>query len=541
MATWRFVLAPRNTLTAPIGILANAYDRQISVGLNEPGSVSFKLPLDDHLAGVIAPQTHAIIAYRDQTAVWSGPVVSVVESAPGHYCEVRAAGWFSTLEGRVMRMPTPSDPSVSMTNPSFSSSTTGWDVYTGTTMTRDTSVYDTSSGSGKFTPSSSIVSVLGGQARFTGTSPAPGHDYFLTFKWRYTSSFDLAGLAASLGVTPLVYFQFGSYSPDDATYYNIPWATATKDTWHTVTMGWTPRVAQSWTSSTSYSKYPGKGYGSANAAFRFYLYTNGASVFFPPDFALWLDSFTLSSKSLPVFQKTYTATQACTIASGIINDMNAVEASGITVGTTPSTATRTRTYKKYDNVGRAIQELSDIENGFDWTINPLTKVFDMHASYGSTKAGVHFGYRSGPDNLASVGRTIDGSSLANYVVATGKYGSGVVSDGTSISTYGLREDVVSIGDFASSDYSTTLLAVAGAELLFRKDPRQIFSVTPKPHVDDGSVPEPYVDYWLGDTVYLSANVGRLYIQGQAVRIFGISISIDENGTERVGDLRLIWR
>lgn len=544
-AQYSYVLVRTSNLS-PIGVLARASNKSFSVGLNQTGDASFALPIFDRLADAIVPLQTALIIYRNRVAIFGGPIISVQEDGPSATIQVAAKGWFHLLERRIMRMTTPANPSVSMTNPSFASSTTGWDVYSGTTITRDTVVFDSSTASGKLTNSGS-TSVMGGQGKFTGTNPVAGHDYILTFKWRYTTSLtNLAAIAALVGANPLVYFAFGSFSPDDVAIYNIPWQTASKDTWYTVTIPWTPmRTDVTWTSSTSYAKFPGKGYGSTNAAFRFYCYTGVASLNLPADLTFWVDSFSLTATSLPILQKTYSTTEACTIASGIITDMNADASSGITVGTAPSTATRTRTYKKYDNVGRAIQELAEVENGYDWYINPTTRVFDMYSSRGTTRPNVHFGYRAGSDNLASLQRSLDASSLANYVVATGKYGTGVSSDATSIAQYGVMEDVVSIGDFASSDYNSTLLAVSGAELLVRKQPRQVFSIVPKPANYSPSagnpVPEPFAEYDIGDTVYFSGKIGRLNIENQPVRVFGLNISIDETGVERVNEIKVVYR
>lgn len=532
---YSFVLVRASNLS-PIGTLSRATNRQFSVGLNQAGECQFTLPIYDRMADAIEPLSTAIIIYRNYTAIWGGPVLSIDEDGPSATIRVTAKGWFHILESRIMRMTTPAAPGSSMTNTSFSSSTTGWAASSGSgTITRDTVVFDTSSASLRI-DSSSTFRVHG---LFTGTNPAPGQDLLLSFRYRFDAPTQ-ADLDTWLASHPSYSsaFSFGSYEDNDISILRPPTGLV-NSTWNTGVIAWTPvKTGLVWNSGTTTSSKYQRGQGSPDCAFR---------VFFG-EMSLWtlrIDSFTYTPASLPVLQKTYEATQACTIVSNIITDINGDASSGITVGSAPTTVTRTRTYKKYDNVGRAIQELSDIENGFDWTINPTTRVLDMFSSKGSAKPNVHFGYRSGPDNLSAVRRSIDGTSLANYIVATGKYGTGVSSDAASISQYGAREDVVSIGDFASTDYSTTLLAVSGAELLFRRQPRQIYAIVPRPgnySINSGNpVPEPFAEYDVGDTVYFSAKLGRLNVENQAVRVFGISISIDENGVERVNELKVIFR
>lgn len=531
MAKWRLALVPRGSLSAPIAILSSAYDRSLNFGLDSAGDVSFKMPIDDPMIQTMTPRAHAIVAYRDGVARWSGPIMSIDEDGTGLAVNVRAVGWFAEINGRIMRMPTPSNPTSTMTNPTFASNTNGWNSWgTASTLTRDTGVFDSSPASMSINDTGGIVKATG---RFTGTAPAAGQDLALTFKYRFSATSQGAFDAMALQPTYSWQFHFGDPLTDDLAVFRPPPGLLI-DNWYTGTIAWTPTGTRVWdTGDTTASKY-NRVTSPQDAAFRAIFSNAGAGTL-----TLRVDSFSFSPASLPVIQKTFTNTQACTIAQTLINDMNTEASSGITVGTAPSTATRTRTYRKYDNVGRAIEELVNVENGFDWTINPLTKVFDMYTSLGSTKPGIHFGFRAGPDNLSRAGRAIDASNLANYIVATGKYGAAVSSDGTSASTYGPQDDVVSIGDFAASDYGSTLLAVSGAELLFRKDPRQLFSITPKPYVAGGSVPQPFVDYTLGDIVYYSAKVGRMNIEAQAVRIFGISISLDESGTERVSELRVV--
>lgn len=537
---------------SPIGLLNRATSRQLSVGLNQAGEVSFSLSIYDRMADPIQPLSTCIVVYRNGTAIWSGPVLSVEEDGPSASLRVTAKGWFHLLENRIMRMTTPADPTSSMLNPTFASNANNWRLMftpASATIARDTGVFDTSPAS--LNGSQTGSALLQFQGEFTGTSPAPGQELQLSFRYRFAHAGGQAALD-KYGLTPSIGRMFGLGSPADGDVATavFPLGSLTIDTWYTGNISWTPyKTGLSWSAGTGTpTRYRT---GTNNAGGIYTLPGAAFRVWFPYDTnagsaSIYIDSCIFTPKSLPIIQKTYSATQACTIVSGIISDINGDASSGITVGLAPSTATRTRTYKKYDNVGRAIQELSDIENGFDWTINPLTKVLDMYASRGSARPNVHFGYRSGPDNLVAIRRTIDGTGVTNYVIATGKYGSGISSDSSSISQYGTFEDVVSIGDFASSDYSSTLLAVSGAEVLLRKQPRQIYAIVPKPGnyssgLSGDLTPEPFVDYNLGDTIYFSGKVGRLNVEAQAVRVFGLNVSIDDNGAERINEIKVVYR
>ena len=47
------------------------------------------------------------------------------------------------------------------------------------------------------------------------------------------------------------------------------------------------------------------------------------------------------------------------------------------------------------------------------------------------------------------------------------------------------------------------------------------------------------DYDIGDIVYLTAKYGALNIERQAVRVFGVSIDIDNEGNEKIGEIKTV--
>lgn len=237
----------------------------------------------------------------------------------------------------------------------------------------------------------------------------------------------------------------------------------------------------------------------------------------------------------------------------------------ITIGTVsspanPAGANRTRTYQVGQKIGPAIEELSQIEAGFDFevalvptTVNGgATLLRQLNIYYntvkgtikglGSDKVDVLFAHRFGPNNLRSVRESHDSSKLANRINGRAPGKSARVHDLTSISLRNMFEDTVNISDANTAD--NVVLYYAGAELAFRLAPFKIYNISPFPWDGDSTsarIPRYLIDYIIGDVVYLVANNGAMQIgmggTAQPIRIFGLSISIDMEGNERVESLQ----
>ncbi len=211
---------------------------------------------------------------------------------------------------------------------------------------------------------------------------------------------------------------------------------------------------------------------------------------------------------------------------------------------------RTRTAEKYANVGSIIEELSEIENGFDYEVvydtTRNTIVWKFYRRIGIDKPDIHFAYNWGPDNLTSISRSFDSARLANHVTATGRYAQAFAPPDTanplnSIHSaaqeqYGLFEEQAALSEVVDTNI---LLAYAGAEVLYREHPIQTFDFAPKAVSDanDGMIPQLFTDYNLGDTIRLTAKKGRMDFTAQPVRIFGASIGIDNEGNENISQIR----
>ena len=128
-----------------------------------------------------------------------------------------------------------------------------------------------------------------------------------------------------------------------------------------------------------------------------------------------------------------------------------------------------------------------------------------------------------------------------FAGSTGKLA--LAQDPVSIAKYGIFEDSLSVSDATISD--RVLLGYAGAELAFRAFPYTIVSIVPFPWdgAPGGSVPRFLVDYNIGDICYLVADheLVKIGLTGSPhpIRIFGVGISIDNEGNERIESLQTV--
>ena len=207
-----------------------------------------------------------------------------------------------------------------------------------------------------------------------------------------------------------------------------------------------------------------------------------------------------------------------------------------------NSATRWTKYSKDDVIQNLINNAVDIENGIDFTIDPITR--QMNTKPGSLqtvdsrkKPGVVFGYNWGPRNIQKFDRENDFSVVRNRFTAKGKYGTGLQESAASEDAYNIvMEETAQLSEVVDNN---VLVTFAAGEVALRDTPRKIYSFIPFAWTQDSSVPEPFVDYTVGDQISLFAKHGeRIKIEGLPVRIFGINIDISDDGTERVSSLQV---
>lgn len=203
-------------------------------------------------------------------------------------------------------------------------------------------------------------------------------------------------------------------------------------------------------------------------------------------------------------------------------------------------ANRDKVIEPNTYIGPEITALTELENGCDIWVSPNNKQIWIFRKRMADLPNVIFGYNWGPNNVAQLGRQLDSSTVVNYMLVTSNptVTPRFQDHAGSQAAYGLIEEVENLaGDFEPT--GSLLQYRAAAEVAIRNQPRQVFSMTPFAWSPDSSVPEPFVEYNVGDKVYLSARHGqRINIDMLGMRIFGMSFNIDEFGNEIPQGLQL---
>lgn len=197
--------------------------------------------------------------------------------------------------------------------------------------------------------------------------------------------------------------------------------------------------------------------------------------------------------------------------------------------------------------GEVIVNLTEQENGPDINVDlvasgtQLVRTLNVYLKKGNKKSNVYFGYNWGPSNIKSFSKQIDTNNFANNLIgrAQGVAPVMLATDSESLNKYGLFEDVVNLTQNAPNQ--NVLQYFTAAEYLFTSRPLVSYSITPYPFTVGSSVPEPFVDYLIGDQVNFVANKPPRILpsvdSGQ-FRVFGMSISIDNDGNETIGELQI---
>lgn len=206
-------------------------------------------------------------------------------------------------------------------------------------------------------------------------------------------------------------------------------------------------------------------------------------------------------------------------------------------------AYRGMTFNKFQPVLPMIENLNNIENGCDIHLDPTTRTLNVFRKRQRVLNDIHFGYNWGPFNIAQLGRGIDPSVRVNYLAAAG--GAGATprfqDDTPSQAQVGLLEEFMTLSGVVDPPppAQSVLWSYAAAEVAIRRNARQTFDITPFTYTPGSSVPEPFVDYRLGDLVRFSALLlPRVNIKNMQVRVFGLNVNIDDSGVEKIGALQI---
>lgn len=228
---------------------------------------------------------------------------------------------------------------------------------------------------------------------------------------------------------------------------------------------------------------------------------------------------------------TFTSIDAGAIVTSILNTMNTLSSgypTYITPGDVTPTILRTRNFKKYENILSILQGLSDLESGIDYLVDPATRELDISGHMGGTSSNLLFEYGN---NISSVSRDSDVSRLCNRMFVSGGPGTTtqIGNDFISQARYGIFSEFVSLSDVKNN---TILQAYATAELAVRSFPLRIYSFSTLPAGVGTISPRIFDDFVIGDVGYLTVHKGPLEVVKQAVRVFSLSLTFDDNGNEQ---------
>lgn len=482
---WKFVLVNSKDLSA-IGELQEARNKALSVGLNRPGSASFEYPFTGELAAQIEPVKTGIIVYRKGSTgtfvnVWSGYVNEVNDDGESEKISVSCVGWFERLNNRIAKQDV------------LYTSQYDHEIILGKTGGMFSPV-----GNSGFTCPSGIIEL----ANLTQANP--------------TGSQVISQVVASGStVTPKV--AVGEKVASGTTIVTVtPSAGSAVDYKSTISNGFV--VSIQGVKNTPSSPYTASGTFTLATIAPYYSIPSAS---FPSGVGAYPLPLMAGASYLTLIKPgTYTATTTIT----------------------PSGPATEKNFKieQDQSFGEAITQLTQFENGPDIEVDPVTRELNVYRKKGGKK-DIFFGYNWGPENLRNFSKTTDTNKLANQLIgrSNGVTPTMVATDQDSFDDYGLFEDVVNV-QLSKAD-PDLLAKYTAAEYFFTSQPLITYSISPYPWTDGSSIPEPFVDYVIGDQVYIRANKPpRLNQEKQLVRIFGINVTIDDEGNEQINDLQIYY-
>lgn len=225
------------------------------------------------------------------------------------------------------------------------------------------------------------------------------------------------------------------------------------------------------------------------------------------------------------------------IALSLLADANSDQDTWINAGTNTDTQPRTITYEIGQNVGEEIQNLSEIESGFDFEVTPDTRELNIKRfdDFNDLTEDVAFGFNWGPKNLASFERIMDADAMQNQVIVQGDSVAYQADEDSYWDDYNMFTELISLTE---TNNANILQAIANAEVAVNKLPQTLINFTPKAE-GLASLPSVLEDYTVGDKVKVVAERNNQVVS-QPVRIFGLDINIDENGKEQVSSIKTVF-
>lgn len=236
---------------------------------------------------------------------------------------------------------------------------------------------------------------------------------------------------------------------------------------------------------------------------------------------------------------TFVNEEGAQIARTLVDRANALGTTRLTTAGGTFEATSPRSVKWEAKMIRpALQELAQSFNGFDLAVDPVDDPavlarLSCYVKRGTDVPDAVFAWKQEPATASDVQRVEDAAQLANAIVAVGgttandaKIYTAERTDSGSITAYDRQEAVVTYSDVSDADYLEDL---ADEHLAARKQPKYVHTMTPLP----GMAPEPFTQWFLGDTVRSRAHAALRGGFSGTQRVYGFVVDLDDEAGERV--------
>ena len=249
----------------------------------------------------------------------------------------------------------------------------------------------------------------------------------------------------------------------------------------------------------------------------------------------WLE---LLYKRILRAKTTYTSQTRGSIIHSLLTTANAQRTTWMSVGTDEDSApVISKTFDIFSNIGQGIEEMTSLEASPDIFVDPETRELNVRNYLGyDDHPEVVWAYGWGPSNLESFTRQIDSDAMVNRINVIGKNSNTtayIAADTTSQSLYSLYETEVTLSSVIDQE---VIAAYAEAEIVYRGNPRVTYSFQPRAGED---MPCIWLDFELGDRARLKAvSPPRINVQ-QNVRIFSVTLQIDDNGNHKLTNVTTV--
>jgi hypothetical protein len=234
----------------------------------------------------------------------------------------------------------------------------------------------------------------------------------------------------------------------------------------------------------------------------------------------------------------FAATDQGSIVWQVVNTQNLRQDTWLRQGSTTTGIVRDRTYDAGKNVAALIDDMTKVTSGLDLDVVPI----DGYTTFSDRRMGTLNTYaRQGtdkPNTLLYIMRERGGSGGGGNIMGLKRTYAPLLNSSTqqgtdpdgvaSAQTYAIATgfDLLETYDTASDAFTATgLLEKAAGVVSENVALRQILTIGST----TWEAPLPFADYDLGDTIRLSARVGRVVLDRVSMRVDGYDVEADQEG------------